>query len=205
MNRTKSFFFMVLAVAGSAVQAKSLVFQSDIFYEISHGNTKAVKALVTFKSNLSVKNEQGQSLLHAAVLTGNRKMVKILVKAGVAINELNLQGKTALDLSVESDHIKMMYYLVKNGGKVTTQQNLLQAQFMIKKYIKKIMRLFWYIGPFAILTAPIWMVPWVMITIPFPVIYQLFATVMPGVFFYSITIPLQASTLMIRSRRLNLL
>ncbi len=149
MNKISLFLCSIL-FAGSAVQAKSLVFQSDIFYEISHGNTKAVKALVTFKSNLSVKNEQGQSLLHAAVLTGNRKMVKILVKAGVAINELNLQGKTALDLAVEQGYVKITYDLIKKKALIACATNEKPLKNLIVKRMTRLYKIFGGILAFGV-------------------------------------------------------
>ena len=212
MNSTKSFFFIVFALAGSAVQAKPQIVQSDIFYEISQGNTKAVKAWLKLKPDLSVKNAQGQTLLHAAVFADNRKMVKMLVKAGVLVNALDAAGKTALDLSVESGHEKTTFYLVQKKAQVSNHDNLVQVQAMISDYNKKIMRRFFIMLP-------------IMLVLAFPAVLSVILCMMSGsmasgglVFLanflfctypvtaiYMLTLPMQASAWRIWSNRVQTL
>lgn len=150
MNSTKSFFFMVFALTGSVVQAKSPVVQTDIFYEISQGNAKAVQTWIKSKPDLAVKNAQGQSVLHAAVLEGNRKMVKMLVKAGLQINALDMQGKTALDLSVEQKHVKITYDLVKKKALIACAANEKPLKKLIVKRMTRLYKIFGGIMAFGV-------------------------------------------------------
>lgn len=154
MNSAKSFFFMVFVLAASVFQAKSPVYQLDIFYEISKGNVKAVKAWLDLQQDISVKNDQGQSLLHAAVLAKNRKIIKMLVKAGVAVNALDVAEKTALDYAVELNQNSIAFKLVKNKAKLTTLNN---QELLKQMYKKRYKRLCWVFGSFLAFGFALWL------------------------------------------------
>jgi hypothetical protein len=124
-------FFMAMFLASSTIYSNQLV-QNDIFYEIAQGNKKAVKAWLKIKPDLSIKNEQGRSVLTVAVLCSDHKIAKMLVKAGVAINAIDASGKTALDHAVENGSVKVVYDLIKKDGKVTTADNLYRLKSIIK-------------------------------------------------------------------------
>ena len=142
MNKVVLFLCPIL-FAASAVQAKLQIIQSDIFYELSKGNTKAVKAWLKSKPDLSVKNEQGQTLLHAATIAGKNDIVKMLAKAGIAMNVVDHVGKTALDYAVELNQNSIAFKLVKNKAKLTTLANQEHLRQMYKKRYKK---LYWIFG-----------------------------------------------------------
>ncbi len=133
---------MLFALAGSAVQAKLPVVQSDIFYEISQGNTKAIKAWLKSKPDVSIKNQQGQTLLHGAVLAENRSIIKMLVKAGVEVNALDNAGKTALDLSVESGLVKITYDLLKKKALIASVANEKPLKDLIVKRMTRLYKIF---------------------------------------------------------------
>ena len=208
MKSTKSFFFMVFMLAVSAVQAKPQLFQSDIFYEISKGNTKAVKAWLKSKPDLSVKNEQRQTLLHAAVLSENRSMVKMLVKAGIEVNELDVYGKTALDYAVEHGYEKLIFYLVKKKAQVSNHANLIKIQALISDYNKKIMRRFFIMLPIMLLIGypAIVCVICAMMGTGFVLTFfaNLFFWGYPPATIYTLTLPMQASAWAIRSNGIKI-
>lgn len=123
-----------LTVCSMFATCKHVQFQSDIFYEIAQGNKKAVRTWLKSKPDLSICNDQGQSLLAVAVVTGQRDMVKIFIKAGVVINHVDKQGKTALDHAVEYGCVKIVCDLAKKGAKVTTTDNLYYLKTVLKEH-----------------------------------------------------------------------
>ncbi|HSW75716.1 MAG TPA: ankyrin repeat domain-containing protein, partial [Candidatus Saccharimonadales bacterium] len=68
MNKLQFFLCISILMNASIFQA------IDIFHAISRGNIKTVNAWVKLNSNLSICNEQGQSVLHAAVLANNKNI-----------------------------------------------------------------------------------------------------------------------------------
>jgi hypothetical protein len=100
------------------------IFQAvDIFYEISKGNRKAVNAWVKSKPDTTICNEQGQSVLHAAVLTGDKKIVKAILKSNVDVNMLDKSGTTALDCAIDHGYKSIILEMIKHKAKVTTMEN----------------------------------------------------------------------------------
>jgi hypothetical protein len=122
----------------SVISAKVPGIQSDIFYEVRKGNTKAVKAWIKTKPDLNIKNEKGQSILTVAVLQEHYNLVKILLKAGVPVNSLDLSDKTALDYAVESGHDQMVLKLARYKACASTQQNAEIVTNIIQKKYKRI-------------------------------------------------------------------
>lgn len=124
MQSKLALFSMVSFLAVSLVHAKSLVqpVQSDIFYEIEHGNKKSIKTWLKSKPDLSIKNAQGQSVLHGAVVTGNYKLVVAILRSKIDLNLLDNQGKTALDYAVEHKFDKIVAKLARYKAQVTTPE-----------------------------------------------------------------------------------
>jgi ankyrin repeat protein len=158
-------FCMVSSMAISSIYSKELA-QSNIFYEIVRGNSKAVSVWLKSKPDLSTRNEKGQTFLIASVLTGQRNLAKMFVKSGAQVNATDLEGKTALDYAVEYGHVKMICDLVKCGGKVTNSNNLYHLKSVMQdrahSLIVRFAVLFLASGlifmPFILLLAPIAMI-----------------------------------------------
>lgn len=111
------------------------IFQAvDIFYEISKGNRKAVNAWARSKPDTAIRNEQGQSVLHAAVLVGDKSTVKAILKSNVDVNMLDKSGTTALDHAIDYGQRAIVLELIKHKAKVTTVEN---AEF-VKVFIGQI-------------------------------------------------------------------
>lgn len=105
----------------------------DIFYQITHNNLKSVKALIKSEFDASVRNQDGQSILHLAVLTGDKSMVKAVLKSKTPVNALDYEGKTALDYAVEYGSKQIILELIKHKAKVTTRENEDYALYIIKE------------------------------------------------------------------------
>ncbi len=117
MNKLQFFLCISILMNASIFQA------IDIFHAISRGNIKTVNAWVKLNSNLSICNEQGQSVLHAAVLANNKNIVKLLLKSSINVNEIDKKGKTALDYAIDYGYESIVLELGKHKAKVTTEQN----------------------------------------------------------------------------------
>lgn len=118
----------------------------DIFYEISHKNFKAINSWLKPKPDTSICNEQGQSILHTAVLTGNNKIVKAILKTSIDVNMLDKFGKTALDYAVEYGNINIILNLVTHKAKVTSLQESKYVAQLVQQERKK----FWMILAFKV-------------------------------------------------------
>lgn len=147
MKNAKPFFFILFAVAGSVVQAKPQVIQSDIFQAIASGSQKAIKTALQMPSAVTSRNYVGQSVLHVAVGQGNRSLIFTLIKAGAQVNALDASGKTALDLAVEMKSHKVIYQLVKFGGKVSSEANIVRLKSIYKARAIKFFVAGWFFTP----------------------------------------------------------
>lgn len=137
MGITKTFFFVVNFLAVSSI----CLAQATIFHDIAQGNKKAVKVWLKSKPDLSIMNEQGQTVLHVAVMTGDWSMVKTVLKSKIAINVLDKQGKTALDCAVDQSDVKMVQKLFNRKAQVTTQQNAEYVANVTKFYFPRAVKL----------------------------------------------------------------
>ncbi len=143
MGITKILFFAVNLLTLSSI----CLAQATIFHDISQGNKKAVKFWLKSKPDLSIMNEQGQTVLHAAVMTGDWSMVKTVLKSKIAINVLDKQGKTALDRAVIMHNNKMAYQLVKVGGRVTSEDLAWKLKNIYTSRALKFFVVGWFLTP----------------------------------------------------------
>ncbi len=152
MGITKTFFFAVNFLAVSSI----CLAQATIFHDIAQGNKKAVKVWLKSNPDLLIMNDQGQTVLHAAVQSGNRNIVKMLTKAGVELNILDKQGKTALDHAVEVGHVKISYDLVKKKALIACAYNEKPLKELIIKRMMRLYKIFVgviVVGAIIVLTA----------------------------------------------------
>lgn len=70
----------------------------DLCHEGLHDN---VALFIKHGARLDVKDNEGRTPLHHAVLSGDKKTVELMLAAGVSKSEQDLKGKTALDLAHE--------------------------------------------------------------------------------------------------------
>lgn len=76
----------------------------------------------TAQTCLEMRNYEGLSPLHLAVLRGNESLAAKLLHAGADINALDIKsGLTPLMHAVESNNITMVHFLLENGCDVNSQ------------------------------------------------------------------------------------
>lgn len=105
----------------------------DIFHEISKGSYKAIHLWVRSKPDLSIRNAQGQSILHMAVLSGKKKMVSYILRHRFDVNALDNNRKTALDVAIDHGNKDIIFELVYKKALVTTIDNQKYLEFLFQK------------------------------------------------------------------------
>lgn len=129
MMRNKVFIMLALC---ATVQVALPIVQSDIFYEIKKGNNKAVKAWLKENPDLSVKNDQGQTVLTYAAIQNRVALVKLFLKSGVEINAIDTTNRTVLDYVVEAKNNRFLNVLLHQGARVAQKTNLV----VLEKYMQ---------------------------------------------------------------------
>lgn len=128
----------------------------DIFHEISKGNYKAIHLWVRSKPDLSIRNAQGQSILHMAVLSGKKKMVSYILRHRFDVNALDNNRKTALDVAIDHGNKDIIFELVYKKALVATIDNQKYLEFLFQDQKNRFKRFFlWTISLASLLVSPI--------------------------------------------------
>ncbi len=98
-------------------------YSQNIFRAIEVRDRRAISQWLKNKPDFSVVNDQGQTLLIAAVQAGNKSLVHRLLKKNVDVNVLDGHGKSALDYAVELDYEPIARQLIYHKGVVTNIKN----------------------------------------------------------------------------------
>lgn len=76
----------------------------------------------TASTCLEIRNYEGLSPLHLAVLQGHQDLATLLLNSGADINAMDIKsGLTPLMHAVESNNINMVHFLIENGCDVNSQ------------------------------------------------------------------------------------
>ncbi|KAK2844827.1 hypothetical protein Q5P01_011486 [Channa striata] len=71
---------------------------------------------------LEIRNFEGFSPLHLAVLRGHKDLARMLLDAGADINAMDVKsGQSPLMHAVESNNVDMVHFLIENGCDVNSQ------------------------------------------------------------------------------------
>ncbi|XP_070768544.1 B-cell lymphoma 3 protein homolog [Enoplosus armatus] len=71
---------------------------------------------------LEIKNYEGLSPLHLAVLRGHKDLARMLLDAGADINAMDIKsGQSPLMHAVESNNADMVHFLIESGSDVNSQ------------------------------------------------------------------------------------
>ncbi|KAJ0065952.1 hypothetical protein NL108_000195 [Boleophthalmus pectinirostris] len=76
----------------------------------------------SFSTCLEMRNYEGLSPLHLAVLHGHENLARMLLNAGADINAMdNKSGQSPLMHAVESNNVNMVHFLIESGCDVNSQ------------------------------------------------------------------------------------
>ncbi|XP_046585248.1 ankyrin repeat domain-containing protein 50-like [Haliotis rubra] len=90
--------------------------RTPVMYAAEKGNKKVVDLLVSKGCNLSVVDDLGRNILHAACFGDNEDIVKDLVSRGIAdIDSRDNQGRTPAMYAAEKGYKKVVDLLVSKG------------------------------------------------------------------------------------------
>lgn len=108
--------FLLFSFAG--IQAQ------DVFRLAKEGNTaELIKAVEKDKTLLSVKDDIGQSLLHAAILNGKGETAKYLIEKGCSVNAMNNMNETPLHIASGLGMAETASLLIERGALLDAVDN----------------------------------------------------------------------------------
>lgn len=132
--KNKSFLTVFISFVAMQIVA---VNPNSIFYAVSQRNTRCLEKILKNNPDITQTNDDGQTILHVAVLSNNWKAMKLIIQSGFAnINQLDRYGKTAMDYAAEYGYNKIIRKLYKHNGKVTSIDNARYAQKVITRPFK---------------------------------------------------------------------
>lgn len=91
-----------------------------IFLAVSHKCKEIVKLLLASGANISHQDNNGNNVLHRAVLlsTDNEEMVRILLDSGADTNTRNNEGYSPLHLAIKMESKKIVEILLNSGADI---------------------------------------------------------------------------------------
>ncbi|XP_046585282.1 putative ankyrin repeat protein RF_0381 [Haliotis rubra] len=109
----------------AGIDSRDRVGRTPVLYATGKGNKKIVDLLVSKGCNLSVVDDQGRNILHAACLGDNEDIVKDLLSRGIAdIDSRDDRGKTPAMYATEKGYKKVVDLLVSKGCNLSVVDNL---------------------------------------------------------------------------------
>lgn len=78
-----------------------------------HGQLKEVKRLLSEGASIDIKDQYGNTPLHAAAWSGNVKGAKFLLQRGANVNVKNQFGFTPLHSASYNGHVILIYMLIR--------------------------------------------------------------------------------------------
>ena len=82
---------------------------------VTNGNLELVKLLLESGAPVTIKSENGATLLHAAAFAGKTDMIEWLIEKGVDVNAVDSNGRTPLDIALGDEKVESV--LKKHGAK----------------------------------------------------------------------------------------
>ncbi|MBI2344743.1 ankyrin repeat domain-containing protein [Candidatus Dependentiae bacterium] len=114
--------------------------KDQAFYPIRQKDAYSLQSIFVKNFDFAHRNNEGQTILHIAVIMNNWQAVKVILKSGFSnINQLDKHGKTAMDYAVEYGYRKMVKKLIKKQGKVTSLENAIYTKELLSSPFKKLL------------------------------------------------------------------
>lgn len=89
----------------------------DIFQAVRRDGSLAVP-LIRALENINVTNDDGATLLHAAIAYGNEDAARVIIERGADVNAQDNDGVTPLHLCVVHDNLPLAELIFAAGGVV---------------------------------------------------------------------------------------
>ncbi|XP_046574309.1 serine/threonine-protein phosphatase 6 regulatory ankyrin repeat subunit C-like isoform X2 [Haliotis rubra] len=107
------------------IESKDKTGRTPVMYAAEQGNKKVVDLLVSKGCNLSVVDDLGRNILHAACLSDNVDLVEDLLSRGIAdIESKDKNGATPVMYAAEQGHKKVVDLLVSKGCNLSVVDDL---------------------------------------------------------------------------------
>ncbi len=106
------------------VNAQNKQGETPLLVAVREGYDDIAKALIAAGANVNIRNAQGQTLLHLAVLDedyGNARTARLLLKLGADINARDHAGRTPLYQAASSHFAPGVRLLLASGAEVNAR------------------------------------------------------------------------------------
>lgn len=134
MKNLSNFFYILLLGSVVPVQARHIVQDSDIFWDVHYGDTRAINKWTASNQDVNQINDEGQSVLIKAVIKENKILVRrLLNNCAINVNIVDIFGKTALDYAVQQENKVLVRMLLKKKAQVTTDFNAIKCRELALK------------------------------------------------------------------------
>ncbi|CAI9715102.1 Serine/threonine-protein kinase endoribonuclease IRE2 [Octopus vulgaris] len=110
-----------LLTSGWDINEKSVIDGATALAEaIAHKRFDVVKCLITNGADISIRDDQGKTLLHLAVEVQWEKCVLLLINNGASVNSCDNEGKIPLMLAASQGHNRIVEQLILAGSNILT-------------------------------------------------------------------------------------
>jgi ankyrin repeat protein len=115
-------FFIALLMAVLFVPAAGAETDSDLFDAVAREDVKKVESLINSHRNRSrelvnIRDSNGSTPLHRAVVSGNPRLIRLLVAAGADVNAPDRRGYTPLHGAVCNHNRAAVELILSQGGR----------------------------------------------------------------------------------------
>jgi cytohesin len=123
--RTGCIVFSILVLVHLALIAPGWAGEAEetLRNAVRDGDGDRVQTLLGETADLSLPDEEGNTLLHVAAARGHDSVATLLVEKGVAIDSRNEKGETPLHLAAGMGDYETVRLLVEHGADVTVAGN----------------------------------------------------------------------------------
>lgn len=98
-------------------------YMSTLHLFASAGSTEGVQVLFGIKADPNVKDSNGESPLHYAVLKNHKKVVEMLLNNGGNVNAKSHTGETSLHMALIEEFDEIAALLITRGADVNIPNN----------------------------------------------------------------------------------
>ena len=99
-------------------------------------DSEIVEKLLSKRSNLNIKDNQGRTALHHTAWKGNFKIARLLIAAGADMNEPDYGGFTVLNYAAILGHTNLVVALIASGVLMYNPHR--KSKAMLKFFIDKL-------------------------------------------------------------------
>lgn len=122
MNNIRNLFFILIFSSFSLISCQKY-YSDNIFKNIATGYVEKVQKYISLGRDISVKDDNGNTLLMHAISSGQTEIAKLLLDTSIDINERNNQGISALMLATQKNNTTLVDLLIEKNVYINAKDN----------------------------------------------------------------------------------